>query len=144
MKTMQLSTLLALTALSLFGAVGHATAAETSTTQSNEVSSPDEYPVITAAEVSGLGGNLTVRTYGIKHLYETMVISYYGTNGLLVDKDEYGYATHDIDSILSVKAKKSFVIPPEKVVVSIKDENGDILASETTDICSINTLNSFC
>ncbi|MBC5850901.1 MULTISPECIES: hypothetical protein [Vibrio] len=74
---MHLSTLLAFAALSLFGAVGHATAAETSTTLSNEVSSPDEYPVITAAEVSGLGGDLTVRAYGIKHLYETMVISYF-------------------------------------------------------------------
>ncbi|EML0119442.1 hypothetical protein V9N51_000032 [Vibrio cholerae] len=137
MKTMQLSTLLAFSALSLFGAVGNATAAETSTTQSNEVSSPDEYPVVLPAQVSGLGGDLNVRAYAIKHLYETMVISYYGRHGLLVDKDEYGYGTHDIDSVLSVEVKKTFAVPPEMILVSIKDENGDILASQATDICSI-------
>ncbi|EOW9390761.1 hypothetical protein ACOBWL_000728 [Vibrio cholerae] len=91
-----------------------------------------------------LGGDLTVRAMGMKHLYETMVISYYGKNGFLVDKDEYGYGTHDIDNILSVTAKKSFLRTPEKIIVSIKDENGDILVSETTDICEISYLNSWC
>lgn len=65
MKTMKLSTLMALTALSLFGAAGHATAAETSTTLSNEVSSPgDEYPIVSAAQVSGLGGGFNCACYG--------------------------------------------------------------------------------
>ncbi|HAS3148306.1 TPA: hypothetical protein I6Z08_000549 [Vibrio cholerae] len=140
MKRMKLSTLMALTALTLFGATSHARAADSSVTQSNEVSniaSPDEYPVVLPAQVSGLGGDLNVRAYAIKHLYETMVISYYGRHGLLVDKDEYGYGTHDIDSVLSVEVKKTFAVPPEMILVSIKDENGDILASQATDICSI-------
>ncbi len=141
MKPMQLSTLLALTALSLFGATSHANAADSSMTQSHDgdyaessTDSQEGFPVILPASVSNQGTRIVVELNALKRLYDTMVASYYDQNGVLLGQDEYGYGTHDIDHLLHVKVAKSYVYPLKLIIVSIKDENGDVVVTKATNL----------
>ncbi|WP_421167003.1 hypothetical protein [Aeromonas dhakensis] len=75
-----------------------------------------------------------MQAYALKRLYDTMVISYYDQVGGLQGQDEYGYGTHDIDTLLSVKEVKSYVLPTKLIIVGIKDENGDMIVIKATNL----------
>ncbi len=83
---------------------------------------------------SNQGTRIVVQAYALKRLYDTMVISYYDQVGGLQGQDEYGYGTHDIDTLLSVKEVKSYVLPTKLIIVGIKDENGDMIVIKATNL----------
>ncbi|EPY9864412.1 hypothetical protein ACXH9Y_001995 [Vibrio cholerae] len=78
-----------------------------------------------------------MKATALKNLYDTMFLSYYDAQGKLQAQDEYGYGTHDIDHLLSVKENKAFSRPSETILISIKDESGAVLTSKSIEINNI-------
>ncbi|WP_368204680.1 hypothetical protein [Aeromonas sp. s5] len=115
-----------------------AAAADTPTSQRNDAqsntASEEDFPVVMPVTVSNQGTRIVVQAYALKRLYDTMVISYYDQVGGLQGQDEYGYGTHDIDTLLSVKEVKSYVLPTKLIIVGIKDENGDMIVTKATNL----------
>lgn len=141
MKTMHLTTLVACTALALFGTMGHAKATESHSSPIRSVSTQASEvalgPTSAIQVIDNEGARLVVKATALKNLYDTMFISYYDAQGKLQAQDEYGYGTHDIDHLLSVKETKSFSRPSETILISIKDESGAVLTSKSTETNNI-------
>ncbi|HDI3133408.1 TPA: hypothetical protein PMB21_002102 [Vibrio cholerae] len=141
MKTMQLTTLVACTALGLFGAMGYAQATDSLSSPISSVSTQASEVALGPASaiqvIDNEGARLVVKATALKNLYNTLFISYYNAQGQLQAQDEYGYGTHDIDHLLSVNEIKSFSLPSETILISIKDESGAVLTSKSTEINNI-------
>ncbi|ELV5027671.1 TPA: hypothetical protein ACMDN4_000234 [Vibrio cholerae] len=139
MKKVQFTSLVACTALVLFGAAGHATASESSpiravSTQVSAIAIGSN----TAIQIADkLGVKLAVKADALKQLYDTLSIRYYVQNGVLLAQDEYGYGTHDIDRLLNVEAIKTFSQPIKVILVTIQDESGVALESKEAELTNI-------
>lgn len=140
-KKMQFTSLVACTALALFGAAGHVHATTSGSSTVSAVSTQASAIAIgsaTAIQISDKQGvKLAVKANALKQLYDTLSIRYYDQNGVLLAQDEYGYGTHDIDRLLNVEAIKIFSQPIQVILVTIQDESGVALVSKEAELTNI-------